>query len=224
MKTRILLVVPVLAAINVAFAQGVVEDNRAWLNINGTGKISKDWSWYGEFQPRFRDNYSKLDQLTLRVAAIQRISPRLSVGYGYGRITNYRPAGDVHEDRLWQMVTYNPPALGPVNPQLRLRFEQRMVDGGSDTGLRLRLQTRGTRPIEGTKWSVFVSNEYLYNLNSTDWGATQGFDQNRFSLGLGYQTSKQVRVEFGYLNQYSRGGARADRNNHVMFFTTVFSF
>ncbi|MBS1711483.1 MAG: DUF2490 domain-containing protein [Armatimonadetes bacterium] len=223
MKKRSLLVLPVLAAANAAVAQDVIEDNRTWLNLNATGKISKDWSWYGELQPRFRDNSSESDQLLFRVAAIQKISPRLSLGYGYGSITNYRPAGDIHENRLWQMVTYNPPARGPVTPNLRLRAEQRMVDGGSDVGWRLRLQARASRPIEGTKWSVFAGNEYFYNLNSTDWGALQGFDQNRLFLGLGYQVSKQAKFEFGYMNQYVRG-ASADRKNHVLFFTTVLSF
>lgn len=223
MKMRNSLAVLVLAAISAANAQGVDEDNRAWLNLNATGKISKDWSWYGDLEPRFRDNYSELDQMRFSVAAIQRATPRLSLGYGYVSITNYRPSGDFHEDRLWQMVSYSVPARGPVSPSLRLRIEQRMPDSGSDTGWRFRLQARATRPIEGSNWSVVASNEYFYNANSTNWGSRAGFDQNRLSLGLRYQAAKQTRLEFGYTNQYQRG-SRADRINHILFFTTAYSF
>ena len=61
------------------------------------------------------------------------------------------------------------------------------------------------------------------NLNTVDWGARSGFDQNRFFIGAGYGLTSNFRLEAGYLNQYV-DTATIDRRNHVLSITMSFSF
>lgn len=53
------------------------------------------------------------------------------------------------------------------------------------------------------------------NINQTNYGADDGFDQNRLFTGLGYQLNKQTNTEVGYLNNYLRRNG-PDRMYHYL--------
>ena len=42
---------------------------------------------------------------------------------------------------------------------------------------------------------------FFANINRTDYGADDGFDQNRAFVGVGYNFDKHIKTEIGYLNQ-----------------------
>ena len=72
---------------------------------------------------------------------------------------------------------------------MRTRFEQRFVESGNDTGLRLRQFLRAQRELPGCPPLMLVCwDEIFFDLNDTDWGQSSGFGQNRIFAGLRNQT------------------------------------
>ena len=66
------------------------------------------------------------------------------------------------------------------------------------------------------EWSGIASEEIFFNLNSVNWGPTQGFDQNRVFVGAGYKFNDIVKTEFGYMNQYVNRNLKADFIDHQL--------
>ena len=98
------------------------------------------------------------------------------------------------------------------------------MNGGRETGLRLRQMLKANKPLEANpNFSFILSDEMFLNLNDTDWGVRSGFDQNRLFLGAGYVFNPTVKLEAGYLNQYVNG-ARIDRMNHILSSSLNISF
>ena len=61
-----------------------------------------------------------------------------------------------------------------------------------------------------------VSNELLFALNTTDWGARAGFDQMRNFVGVNFSLSKVVTLETGYQNRYQERRGATDRMDHII--------
>ena len=76
------------------------------------------------------------------------------------------------------------------------------------------------RDVPGSDRLTLVAwDEVFIHLNSTDFGARSGFNQNRVFVGFGFKwdpTTPTSRVEIGYLNQYINIGACPDRSNHIL--------
>ena len=69
-------------------------------------------------------------------------------------------------------------------------------------------------------WSLVVSDEIFVNLNDADLTptvkATGGLDRNRIFIGAGLNLNNSLRMEFGYLNQYTFRPNRSDRIDHIL--------
>ena len=65
-------------------------------------------------------------------------------------------------------------------------------------------------------FSFVVSDEYFANINKTNYGADDGFDQNRAFAGIGYNFDKNIKTEIGYMNQYIRKAKAADRMDDIL--------
>lgn len=142
-----------------------------------------------------------------------RASPRLDLWAGYAHVTLRRPGPDGVEHRAWQQATYPIAEIAGGRLTGRTRLEQRFREGGDDTGWRLRQFVRWSRPVAGPDISLVLSNETFIALNETDWGQGDGFDQNRAFVGLGWQVTRKVRLEGGYMSQRIEGASGPDRRN-----------
>ena len=95
----------------------------------------------------------------------------------------------------------------------RYRFEQRFVESDFKMrfryflGLKVSLQNNedGNNPLY-----LSAYNEIFLNTKSAI------FDRNRLYGGLGYQFSKQLRLEIGYMNQFFETSSR-DQINVIAF-------
>lgn len=106
----------------------------------------------------------------------------------------------------------------------RTRFEQRWQDNGDDTGGRFRQLFKFSWPFSFHPAASFVTwDEMFVHLNTTDWGASQGFDQNRGFAGIGYRWQPQILTEIGYLTQYINT-ANTDRMNHILSLNLFLDF
>ena len=131
------------------------------------------------------------------------ITPWLSawVGYAWVPVFNDAAGERTDEHRIWQQLILAPklPELG-LSFQSRTRFEQRFGENGDDVGFRLRQFVRANwQPDDSFPVGIAFWDEIFIGLNETDWGAPQGFDQNRIFIGPFIKANKWVRLEAGYL-------------------------
>lgn len=210
-------------ALGLAAALPVLADDsdvQAWGNFAGQYRLSAKLLLWAEAQARFSEDTGGLAQSILRPALGWQAAPKATLWAGYGRITNHRPGRDQGEDRLWQQAIWNVgPALGGQVTS-RSRLEQRWVDGGGDTGWRVRQFLKYERPVgNGGDTSMVLWNETFVGLNDADWGARAGFDQMRNFAGVGLSIAPKVRAEIGYINQYINRPGSNDRVNHIASIT-----
>ena len=200
----------------------VAEDFRIWGNVTARGNFGfvdpalKRWRWWMEAQPRTRESGSEVDQLLIRPGIGYALSDRSTVWIGYAHVTNYPVVGEtIQENRIWQQYMWSGPTpIGAFTS--RTRFEQRWQDNGDDTGGRFRQFFKFNWPFSFHPAASFVVwDEVFVHLNTTDWGARQGFDQNRGFAGIGYRLHPAILTEVGYINQYINT-SNTDRMNHIL--------
>ncbi len=139
--------------------------------------------------------------MILRPALGYRPTPWATAWAGYGWFPRYFEDGSQasrHEHRTWQQLSLHLSEPTFVLAS-RSRFEQRLFHTSSQVGLRARELIRGMARLSNTFWAV-VTDEVLWQLNTTDWGLQSGFDQNRLFLGIAYLPNPHLRIEVGYLN------------------------
>lgn len=199
------------------------EDGRAWFTVNAIGSLpAKNWHWYAEFQPRWREEAREFDQLIIRPAVYYAVSQQSSVWAGYAHVVT-DPSGQksFDEHRIWQQFLHNFQPIHSVSIQSRTRLEQRLIENADDDGHRVRQMLRLTMPSKLHAQLTWVAyDEYFLNLNETDYGARRGFDQNRAFVGVNWTFNPRVKLEVGYLNQYINA-KNTNSMNHVV--STMFN-
>jgi len=179
-----------------------------WLMYFGTNKIHDDWSIHTEVQYRNHELApNTVEQLLLRTGLNYHINSSNSVTLGYGFIPSYVYESDqkepeVTEHRIFQqLIMIN--KIGRVKFEHRYRVEQRWVNNVNNLNSyrnRLRYRLMAFIPInkpvieEGT-FFIGIYDELFMNTKNTF------FDRNRFYTALGYQVSKPLQVQLGYLYQ-----------------------
>lgn len=202
-----------------------VNDEGLWLAALGNGNLSdrccanKPVMWWFDAHCRLLDDTSGFNQSIIRPGLGLDLGNDATLWSGYAWIFTSPISGeDFDEHRIWQQFTWAP-SVRQMNFQVRSRFEQRFVEGGDDVGLRWRQLFRAQgREIQGTGISPVVWDEFFFNLNDTDWGASSGFDQNRVFAGFrlpGARRFSKIRPEIGYLNQVINEPG-PNRTNHIL--------
>ena len=194
-----------------------------WLIYIGNKKLNSKWNIHNEVQYRNYDAVGDLEQLLLRTGVGYNLSENnhnLLLGYGYILSENYNTESEsndktsVNEHRIFQQFT-SKDHIGIVSLTHRYRFEQRFVEDVFK--MRLRYFLAAKIPLikveDGfTKFYLSAYNEVFLNTESAV------FDRNRVYAGLGYQLSKRIRMEAGYMNQLFETSSR-DQFNLITFIT-----
>ena len=188
-------------------SHALAQDDQTWTSLSASGAVTKDSPVLASLDLHYRSFASSGDRdvSIIRPALGYRVSPSLDLWAGYAWVTLARDGEDVREERFWQQASY---ALGPAfggKLTARTRVEQRFRDGQRGTGVRLRQQLRYAYRFDASPIEMIVSDELFLSLNDTDWGQSQGFDQNRLFLGLSFQASSSLKFEGGYVNQIIEG-------------------
>ncbi|RKR08041.1 uncharacterized protein DUF2490 [Maribacter vaceletii] len=98
----------------------------------------------------------------------------------------------------------------------RIRLESRWIDkvGENLVNNRIRYRLQAKIPLENSFYFK-ISNEYFVNLKAPH------FNQNRFFIGLGYNLTKSVKVDVGYMkNTFKK--SNYDRIQLAVYFKTDF--
>lgn len=238
---------PILFLFSFGLSQGQnrLTDNNAigWCAYNGTFTVSERFSLHTEYQWR-RDDYVKnWQQGLLRVGVNYKLTPETLVRIGYAWAETY-PSGDIPinsygktftEHRAFEMVQLSN-TIEKLNISHRFMLEQRWIGRYSSAALdsedsfvfsnRLRYMLRLQLPVYK---QLYVA---AYDEIFCGFGKNIGeniFDQNRFGALAGYQFSKNVRIEGGYLNQIVQlgreiGGKNAFQKNSGFIVSGIFNF
>jgi len=200
------------------------EDFQTWGNITATGSLRvfspelKNFKYWLEGQGRFGEDTSRFSQGMLRTGLGYALDGNTSLWLGYAFIPTEEPFTTMpfDEHRIWQQLLWNKIfSFGTITS--RSRFEQRFAQTGDDVGWRFRQLLKISSPLPfAPDFSLVATDEYFANLNRTDWGADDGFDQNRLFTGIGYNFNKNVKTEIGYMNQYIRKNQAPDRISHIL--------
>ncbi|GGG07451.1 hypothetical protein GCM10011344_05000 [Dokdonia pacifica] len=183
------------------YAQNNGEDDLgAWYMLFTNNRVSEKLSIHAEVQYRnyeFADNFN---QLLLRTALNYHISDKAMASFGYGFIstdpTFEDPNGEenISEHRIYQQFVLRN-SVGKLKFSHRYRLEQRFIDNplsGNDTQHRARYFLRLTYPLSD-KWFLTAYDEVFINLQN------EFFGQNRLYGALGYNISKNLSTQVGYL-------------------------
>lgn len=191
-----------------------------WLIYIGNKKINSKWNIHNEVQYRNYNVAGDLEQLLLRTGLGYNISNNNNILLGYGYILSENYVGDtddkisINEHRIFQQFTTKQ-NIGKVKLSHRYRFEQRFVE--EDFKLRFRYFLGLNVPFKNAEsgtspFYISAYNEIFLNSKSAI------FDRNRVYGGLGYNVSKNVKIELGYMNQFFETTSR-DQFNIITFVT-----
>lgn len=199
------------------------EDFQTWGNITATASLDKlnpdlkNFKVWLEGQGRFGNDTSLFSQGMLRTGLGYQLNQQTSVWLGYAWVPTDEPftkkAFDEH--RIWQQIMWSDKfSFGTLTS--RSRLEQRFIPTGSQIGWRFRQMFKISVLLSfATDFSLVASDEYFANINKTNYGADDGFDQNRAFAGVGYNFNKNIKTEIGYMNQYIRKTG-PDRMDHIL--------
>ena len=176
----------------------------------------KNAKYWLEGQGRFGNNSSQFSQGMVRAGLGYTVMDKVSVWLGYAFIPTEEPFAKkpFDEHRIWQQVLWND-KFADITLTSRSRLEERFMETGSDVGWRFRQMFKASVPM-AYDFSFVLSDEYFANINKTNYGADEGFDQNRAFAGIGYNFDKNIKTEIGYMNQYIRKPNSADRMSDIL--------
>jgi hypothetical protein len=199
-------------------------DSGVWGVVTASGSAAalspklEDFRWWMEAQARFRNDAGDFDQSIIQPGIGYAIVPEVTVWIGYGWFrTSPENGRDFDEHRIWQQLSWARD-FDLVRLTTRTRIEQRFRENGDDTGGRFRQRVGVSHPLS-SHFDLVAHNEIFVNLNSTDWGADSGFDQNRGFAGFRWNANQHVRLEIGYLNRFTNQSGESDAMDHIAMIT-----
>jgi hypothetical protein len=204
---------------------------QVWLGYFNQTRFSDRWGgWFDVHMRTQKEVVSGWSHLLVRTGLTYYFSEnaRFTAGYVYA---NLFPDDTRHvsqpEHRPWQMFQWQT-QYGRLRSRQTFRFEQRFrhrilnndaLADGYNFNYRLRYNLQftyplGKRGVEPGSLSVVASNEIFVNFGREI--VYNYFDQNRFFVGLSYQTNATDNLQVGYMNLFQQqpSGNRY-RNLHI---------
>lgn len=222
-KKKLLLLILILLAFKNTHAQETGEDELgSWFMVFTTNRVSDNFSIHAEAQYRTFEFGANFNQLLLRTGLNYHINEKAIVTLGYGNITTdgsfENPDGEKNatENRIYQQFVLKN-SVGKLKFSHRYRLEQRFITtaaGEDDTQHRARYFLRLTYPINDT-WYLTAYDEVFINLQEPLFG------QNRLYGAIGYNFSKNISTQVGYLKNHFTG-RNFDRFQIGLFVKTDF--
>jgi hypothetical protein len=192
-----------------------------WYNYFGSYNISKKFGLHSEYQWRRNQLILEGQQSLLRIGLNYHLNPRVLFRLGYAWVETY-PYGeyaingmarDFTEHRFFEMVQLAHKE-GIMDLSHRFMLEQRFVGRYSSDkqtwedlfplSHRFRYMLRIQVPLNDRELKNKTAYVAAYNEVFIGFGKNvqaNVFDQNRLGIVLGYQWSKNLRLEGGYLHQ-----------------------
>lgn len=191
--------------------------------INTKLILSEKWSLFNELQLRSQSFYDNHFYHEVKGGVSYAINKNFSLLLGAGKYITYSDGGSFKEPvsadefRFWQQLTMNQ-YLERVKFEHRYRVEQRWFKTGYRNRFRYRLNA--VVPINKSKMGpkTFYASSFneLFLTNKAPY-----FERNRFFAGGGYQFSKWLTVQPGYVYQFDFRNDEG-RGKHFFQLTVMF--
>jgi len=184
-------------------AQETGEDKLgSWHMYFGTNRISEKLSIHTEAQARYYEQLSNFNQLLLRTGLNYHLNTNaiVTMGYAYivtdGTFQEFPGDLDSKEHRIFQQFILKN-KVGKVGFEHRYRLEQRFLNFGDrkETEHRARYRLQLTLPITPIVFLNFYDEIFLNLQNDV-------FGQNRLYGALGFNLSKELSMQAGYLKNH----------------------
>jgi len=202
---RVFLLSIVLAALGTtlltasASAQ-VDQDHAVWAGATATQELNRGDHPVALWLDVHRRQDTTATAMIVRPGIGVFVNSWLSLWAGYAWTPVYPDdAARRDEHRFWYQAWINTPIGGGFAFQARGRMEHRFSPLGDDVAHRFRQFVRlgwmhATQPVGFVVW-----DELFLGFAGSDWGAVEGYDQNRFFVGPVFKIASWARVEPGYL-------------------------
>ena len=188
---------------NLSFAQN--NNFGTWHIVNTKFNFNEKWAVFNELQLRSQLFFDDFYYYEIKGGISYSINKNFSLLVGTGRYVTYSNGDNFKkpfvnkEFRTWQQLTMNT-YLSRIKFEHRYRTEQRWLsNGGYRNRFRYRLNTflpLNTKKIEpGTFYLNAFDEIFLTNV-------TPYFERNRVFAGCGYQVSKHLTIQGGYIYQF----------------------
>ncbi len=219
----------------------VVAQPTEWFALNSNIKLHKRFGFAFDSQLRDAGSFESA-QNYVRLGFEVYVTPKLSiVPIGGMFVSNFlygkQPASyDNNEKRIWQQAIYKH-SKTRFHFTHRFRMEERFIQnkksGSEDFSTELfRARYRflvniglNNEKLEPGAWYLTVWDEFFYGWGSGD--TFEKIDQNRLSVGIGYQIAPKISVTAGVLHQYlvKKNGAQQENNiGSIIQFNYNFDF
>ena len=190
-----------------------------WYLVNLNYHLNKKFTLYSEIQTRSQHVLNDFYYRELKGGVSYNFPGKQSVFVGFGNYKTYTYPGnfkelEVNENRIWEQfnMSHN---IGRVKIEHRYRIEQRWLNGDYFNRFRYRLAT--TTPINHSRLTDNTLFMSVYDeIFFTD--KPPYFIRNRIFLGPGYQFSKLLTIQTGFLRQFDyRTSDNGSGKNYIVF-------
>ena len=194
--------------------------NQVWLAYFNQTRFSDKWGLWTDIHLRTKEDFfTNFSQSILRFGLTYYLNDATKLTVGYAYVSNY--PGDNHKDvtqpehRVWQQVQWhNKYARVRTMQWFRLeeKFKRKILNDAElasgytfyykmryNFSLQVPLSKKGNQP----NTLSFAANDEVH-INFGKQIVYNYFDQNRFFLGLAFQTNKTDNLQFGYLNVFQQ--------------------
>jgi hypothetical protein len=205
---------------------------QTWVGYLNQTRLSKHWGFWAEAQQRTKENVVEgASQTLLRFGLTHYFNDNTKLTAGYAFINNYPIASvtiNQAEHRPWQQIQWHT-KYGKNRTMQWFRLEERYrrkllndstLASGYHFNFRMRynflfqipLSKKGIVP----KSTSFIVNDEVH-VNFGKQIVYNYFDQNRFFVGLAYQTNKTDNLQFGYMNLFQQlASGNRYRSTHTL--------
>ena len=211
----------------------IQEQGQVWLGYFNQTRLSEKFSLWLDLHVRRTDLLERWSTPIIRPGVTFHLPHHINLTAGYAYISHYPAAGlqTVRpEHRSWQQLSWTR-RVKKLQMMQWVRSEQRfnrkvandaLVDG-YNFNYRLRYLLSIFIPLKGdfieADTPFFAFNDEIH-INAGKQITYNYFDQNRFFVGIGYQFSKTLNAQLGYMNLFQQlpAGNRFNNNHTIRLF------
>lgn len=191
-------------AVIVAFAPAANAEipglEQIWLHAPTQVAVSRKCKLLMDASPRIGTDDTGINQFLLRSVIQHQTTKNLQTALGFDSVDNYYPKR-FHENRLWQQIQ-NQRKMHCFTVTSRMRLEERYFSNAEGASCRLRMMLKANQKLGSSPYSIVVSDEIFFTLNTIPDGPVAGLDRNRLFYGVGYAIDRVRTLEAGYRIEY----------------------
>jgi len=224
------------ARFSIAQTKQITTDDQVWVGYVNQTRLTDKWGILGDANLRTkRDFFTNFYHAIARAGVMYYLNDATRVAAGYAYVNNFPDIGhkDVSqpEHRPWQQIQWQTTA-GKKSIAQRFRLEERFrrkvlndstLAPGYVFNFRARYQFSMQFPLSWKgiaphTFSILANDEVMINFGKTI--VYNYFDQNRFFVGLAYQTDANSHIQAGYMNVFQQlsSGYQARYSNIIRLF------